>query len=117
MTRYVVRTSEAAESLTFGREPRGLLSQLSLHPLLRPIGEKAQRGFELKGCWRIAGMILRPSIVLFGDSITQYAFGEGSVCVGWASLLASAYQRRADVLSRGYSGTLFRAFDRGSHVF
>lgn len=113
MTRYVVRTSEAAESFTFGREPRGLLSVVTASFL----AANRRRGFELKGCWRIAGMILRPSIVLFGDSITQYAFGEGSVCVGWASLLASAYQRRADVLSRGYSGTLFRAFDRGSHVF
>jgi len=49
-------------------------------------------------------MHIRPAIVLFGDSITQFAFGEGAVKVGWASLLAGAYQRRADVLNRGFSG-------------
>lgn len=46
---------------------------------------------------------IRPAIVLFGDSITQQAFGmDGNV--GWASLLASSYTRRADVLNRGFSG-------------
>jgi isoamyl acetate esterase len=46
---------------------------------------------------------LRPSIVLFGDSITQQAFGvDGKI--GWASLLAADYTRRADVINRGYSG-------------
>jgi len=45
----------------------------------------------------------RPTILLFGDSITQRAFGEGGG-IGWASLLAAAYSRRADVLNRGYSG-------------
>ena len=46
---------------------------------------------------------LRPSIVLFGDSITQQAFGvDGNI--GWASLLAADYTRRADVINRGYSG-------------
>lgn len=51
-------------------------------------------------------MHIRRPIVLFGDSITQYSFGEGpdEVQVGWASLLSSTYQRRADVLNRGYSG-------------
>jgi lysophospholipase L1-like esterase len=64
----------------------------------------------------------RPAIILFGDSITQDGFGDlcldddgggggdeagggsGGPGVGWASLLASAYSRRADVLNRGYSG-------------
>lgn len=46
---------------------------------------------------------IRPAIVLFGDSITQQAFGlDGAV--GWASLLSNAYVRRADVLNRGFSG-------------
>lgn len=46
---------------------------------------------------------IRPAIVLFGDSITQEAFGvDGRV--GWAGLLAAAYTRRADVLNRGFSG-------------
>jgi len=50
--------------------------------------------------------IMRPSILLFGDSITQQAFGtsDGVVKVGWGSLLAATYQRRADVLARGYYG-------------
>lgn len=49
-------------------------------------------------------MHLRPSILLFGDSITQFSHGEGSVKYGWGSLLSAAYQRRADVLNRGFSG-------------
>lgn len=53
-------------------------------------------------------MHLRPPIVLFGDSITQFAYGESPlgtpVRIGWASLLSEAYQRRADVLNRGFSG-------------
>lgn len=43
---------------------------------------------------------MRPSIVLFGDSITEEAFGEG----GWAACLANHYSRSADVVLRGYSG-------------
>mmetsp|Transcript_20705 Transcript_20705/g.45071 ORF Transcript_20705/g.45071 Transcript_20705/m.45071 type:complete len:263 (-) Transcript_20705:179-967(-) len=50
----------------------------------------------------------RPPIVLFGDSITQFAYGESPfgtpVEIGWAALLSSAYQRRADVLNRGFTG-------------
>jgi lysophospholipase L1-like esterase len=46
---------------------------------------------------------IRPSIVLFGDSLTQLGWGvDGNA--GWAALLASAYTRRADVLNRGFSG-------------
>jgi lysophospholipase L1-like esterase len=45
----------------------------------------------------------RSTILLFGDSLTQNAYGmDGQV--GWASLLSSTYQRRADVLNRGFSG-------------
>lgn len=65
---------------------------------------------------------IRPTIVLFGDSLTQFGFGETPAAVaaaaspaasassspassiGWASLLSATYSRRADVLSRGYSG-------------
>mmetsp|Transcript_5141 Transcript_5141/g.7604 ORF Transcript_5141/g.7604 Transcript_5141/m.7604 type:complete len:306 (+) Transcript_5141:34-951(+) len=61
---------------------------------------------------------IRPTIILFGDSITEFAFGQQvdddrgdgdgstgiSTTIGWSSLLASAYSRRADVLSRGFSG-------------
>lgn len=52
---------------------------------------------------------IRPSIILFGDSITEQAFGfKGPdfppIEFGWASLLAADYSRRADVLSRGFSG-------------
>lgn len=46
---------------------------------------------------------IRPTIVLFGDSITEFSFGE-TYQVGWGSLLSSMYSRRADVLSRGFSG-------------
>lgn len=34
--------------------------------------------------------MLRPSFVLFGDSLTQRSFGEG----GWGARLADAYQRK-----------------------
>eukprot|EP00523_Entomoneis_sp_CCMP467_P013983 CAMPEP_0168792394 /NCGR_PEP_ID=MMETSP0725-20121227/14497_1 /TAXON_ID=265536 /ORGANISM="Amphiprora sp., Strain CCMP467" /LENGTH=284 /DNA_ID=CAMNT_0008843037 /DNA_START=129 /DNA_END=983 /DNA_ORIENTATION=+ len=47
---------------------------------------------------------IRPSIVLLGDSITEYAFGVEGALLGWATLLAAAYTRRADVLNRGFSG-------------
>jgi lysophospholipase L1-like esterase len=53
----------------------------------------------------------RPCILLLGDSLTELGFGgiEGEECadpfaVGWVSLLAAAYSRRADVLNRGYRG-------------
>ena len=54
----------------------------------------------------------RPAILLLGDSLTELAFGgaqEDDECaqvyaVGWASLLASTYSRRADVINRGYRG-------------
>jgi lysophospholipase L1-like esterase len=41
-----------------------------------------------------------PRIILFGDSITQGSFSVG----GWGARLQDHYQRRADVLCRGYSG-------------
>jgi lysophospholipase L1-like esterase len=43
----------------------------------------------------------RPSIVLLGDSFTEFGF-DGRV--GWAALLASDYSRRAHVLNRGFQG-------------
>lgn len=48
----------------------------------------------------------RPSIILFGDSITQQGFSGSTTTTspGWVSLLSNAYARRADVLNRGYSG-------------
>eukprot|EP00934_Nitzschia_sp_Nitz4_P007726 Nitzschia sp. Nitz4//scaffold161_size51353//18458//19192//NITZ4_006946-RA/size51353-processed-gene-0.71-mRNA-1//-1//CDS//3329537903//7716//frame0 len=49
-------------------------------------------------------MHLRPAILLFGDSITQRSFGVGNIKYGWASLLSAIYQRRADILNRGFSG-------------
>ena len=42
----------------------------------------------------------RPSIVLLGDSFTEFGLEYG----GWVSLLASNYSRRADVLNRGFQG-------------
>jgi lysophospholipase L1-like esterase len=54
----------------------------------------------------------RPSIILFGDSITQQGFS------GWVSRLSDAYTRRADVLNRGYSGYNTRhALDMLPYVF
>lgn len=50
-----------------------------------------------------ASLKFRPAIVLYGDSITQQGFGLNGQ-VGWASLLANAYIRRADILNRGFSG-------------
>lgn len=51
----------------------------------------------------MAALRIRPSILLFGDSITEQGWGvDGHV--GWVSLLASAYTRRADILNRGFSG-------------
>ncbi|KAL3781567.1 hypothetical protein ACHAW5_002576 [Stephanodiscus triporus] len=44
----------------------------------------------------------RAKILLFGDSITQQSFGASSR--GWGAQVADRYQRRADVLNRGYSG-------------
>ena len=42
----------------------------------------------------------RPSMIFLGDSITQQGGADG----GWVSQLAWRYQRRADVLNRGFSG-------------
>jgi lysophospholipase L1-like esterase len=43
----------------------------------------------------------RRQVVLFGDSITQYSFDPSG---GWGAALQHAYQRKADVLNRGFSG-------------
>lgn len=45
-----------------------------------------------------SSMSHRPMILLLGDSLTQLSFE------GWGAKLANVYQRRADVLNRGYSG-------------
>ncbi|XP_072020920.1 isoamyl acetate-hydrolyzing esterase 1 homolog isoform X1 [Amphiura filiformis] len=41
-----------------------------------------------------------PKIILFGDSITQFSFGEG----GWGAFIADKLQRKCDVVNRGLSG-------------
>lgn len=43
---------------------------------------------------------LFPKVVLFGDSITQYSFAKG----GWGAAVADHFQRKCDVLNRGFSG-------------
>lgn len=53
---------------------------------------------------QMVSLRIRPAIILFGDSITQQGFGYGERGVGWASLLARDYSRRADIFNRGYSG-------------
>ena len=45
----------------------------------------------------------RPMILLFGDSLTEQGFGMNGK-IGWASLLAADYSRRADVFNRGFFG-------------
>mmetsp|Transcript_34149 Transcript_34149/g.72765 ORF Transcript_34149/g.72765 Transcript_34149/m.72765 type:complete len:271 (-) Transcript_34149:73-885(-) len=42
----------------------------------------------------------RAKIILFGDSITQESLSES----GWGSYISNRYQRRADVLNRGFGG-------------
>ncbi|KAG6556181.1 hypothetical protein Mapa_002122 [Marchantia paleacea] len=42
----------------------------------------------------------RPLFVLFGASMTQFSFELG----GWGAALADRYQRKADILLRGFSG-------------
>lgn len=44
---------------------------------------------------------MRAKILLFGDSITQQSF---SADCGWGAFIADRYQRRADVINRGFSG-------------
>jgi lysophospholipase L1-like esterase len=44
----------------------------------------------------------RSKIILFGDSITQMSFS--ATDSGWGAYIADRYQRRADVLNRGFSG-------------
>jgi len=44
----------------------------------------------------------RAKLVLFGDSITQASFSASDR--GWGARLADRYQRRADVLNRGFAG-------------
>ena len=41
-------------------------------------------------------------VVLFGDSITQFGYSLSEE--GWCATLANHFQRRADVIHRGYSG-------------
>ncbi|KAG8377021.1 hypothetical protein BUALT_Bualt09G0124800 [Buddleja alternifolia] len=42
----------------------------------------------------------RPKMVLFGSSIIQQSFKVG----GWGAILADLYDRKADIILRGYSG-------------
>jgi len=46
--------------------------------------------------------VKRGKIILFGDSITQMSFSAADC--GWGAWIADRYQRRADVLNRGFSG-------------
>lgn len=41
-------------------------------------------------------------VLLFGDSLTQYSFSPSEE--GWGSAIADHFQRRADVINRGFSG-------------
>ncbi|GBN71609.1 Isoamyl acetate-hydrolyzing esterase 1 [Araneus ventricosus] len=48
-----------------------------------------------------------PKIVLFGDSLVQFSFDPTSS--PWAALLATRFQRVADVITRGFSGYTSRS--------
>lgn len=43
---------------------------------------------------------LFPKVLLFGDSLTQFSFCEG----GWGARIADYFQRKCDVLNRGFCG-------------
>ena len=49
---------------------------------------------------------IRETAVLFGDSITQYSFGNKTTgeVGGWGALVATEYARTLDVVNRGFSG-------------
>ncbi|KAF6177144.1 hypothetical protein GIB67_025481 [Kingdonia uniflora] len=58
--------------------------------------------------------MMRPKIILFGDSITEDSFGDG----GWGASLAHHFSRMVDVVLRGYSGYNTRwALKMINHVF
>jgi lysophospholipase L1-like esterase len=50
----------------------------------------------------LAAMLPWPSVVLLGDSQTQLGWAEG----GWVQGLADTVQRRADIVNRGFSGSV-----------
>lgn len=54
-------------------------------------------------------LMSRPKIILLGDSITQLSFASDH---GFGAALCDAYQRRADVFNRGYSGYNVRQSSR-----
>ncbi|PWA58228.1 SGNH hydrolase-type esterase superfamily protein [Artemisia annua] len=59
-------------------------------------------------------MKTRPSIVLFGDSITEESFRYG----GWGASLTDTYSRKADIVVRGYDGYTTRwALFLLDHIF
>ncbi|CAM6108985.1 unnamed protein product [Calypogeia fissa] len=45
---------------------------------------------------------IRPQIVLFGDSNTEWSYQVD--LTGWGALLANHYMRKADVINRGFGG-------------
>ncbi|XP_019632842.1 PREDICTED: isoamyl acetate-hydrolyzing esterase 1 homolog [Branchiostoma belcheri] len=49
---------------------------------------------------RKTGLKIWPKVILFGDSITQYAFNDG----GWGAALQELLQRKCDIICRGFSG-------------
>ena len=84
------------------------LSHLSLTPLSHTSLSHLSHT-PLSVCFAV-----RETAVLFGDSITQYSFAPQ----GWGAGLAHAFQRKVDVLNRGYSGYTTRlARAMFDHVF
>ncbi|XP_035820721.1 GDSL esterase/lipase At5g62930 isoform X3 [Zea mays] len=82
-----------------GRSPPNLplLSRLCVSLLLgRQTPKMSQFYFRAGGSQKM----VRPRLVLFGDSITEQSFRPG----GWGAALADTYSRKADVVVRGYGG-------------
>jgi hypothetical protein len=54
-----------------------------------------------------------PKILLIGDSITQYSFDVTKL--GWGSIVANAFVRKADVINRGFAGAYQTNFFLQAH--
>lgn len=63
---------------------------------------RRSKGVQTRGVVFDMSRALYDQVVLFGDSITQYAFNPNVFSYG--SALADVYQRRLDVIGRGFSG-------------
>ena len=81
----------------------GSYSQPSRHPPPLRLDRPCRRCSHLAAAPASLPILLPSPVsrqfVTFGDSITQRGFSPG-----WTGTLADTYQRRADIINRGYSG-------------